>query len=208
MPDVFVPESTNQPAASYAPPHPPHAHPFATFCRNPDGVHFQNQEEDENILLFLRKHFITNVPWIFIAFFLSLIPFIFFSSAFRSFINTVFSLSDGLIFILIAFYYLIVFNYILINFITWFYNVSLVTNKRIVDIDFSDLVYHDVAVTRLTLVEDVNYTQVGFIRTLFNYGDAFVQTAGEQRHFDFLAVPSPSKAVDIIQTLIGRRREH
>ena len=33
---------------------------------------------------------------------------------------------------------------------------------RIVDIDYSGLLYHDVAFTKLNLIEDVNYIKTGF----------------------------------------------
>lgn len=185
---------------------PSHIRHLATFYEKPTGVHFRNQEEDEEILLFLRRHFATNLPWLFITIILVAIPLIF--AYILPYLNqmniNLFFLPSRYMTIFIIFYYLIVFNYFLINFITWYFNISIITQKRIVDIDFSDLVYHDVAVTKLTLVEDVNYTRVGFLRSLFDYGDVFVQTAGEKLHFDFLAVPHPEKVVDIIQNLIGK----
>jgi len=185
-----------------------HVSHLASFFERPDGVSFKNQKGDEKILLFLRKHFITNLGWLFIVFVLVFLPPLISISSSRFSVFAIFDLPPSFTIVLVIFYYLIVFNYFFINFITWFYNISLVTQKRIIDIDFSNLVYHNVAATKLSLVEDVNYTQVGFIRTLFDYGDAVVQTAGEELHFDFLAVPKPGKVVDIVQNLIGRRREH
>lgn len=183
-----------------------HFHAFSSFCQDPPkNIHFQNQDDGETILLFLRAHFITNVPWILGAIILAALPPIFL--LYQSFVSLFFSISipQNFITIFVLFYYLLVFTYIFVNFIHWFYNVSLITNKRIVDIDFSDLVFHDVAITKLNLIEDVNYTQSGFLRSFFNYGDVFVQTAGETKHFDFLAVPNPQKAVTIISELIGRK---
>lgn len=180
---------------------------LASFFEKPDGVSFQNQEEDEKILLFLRPHFITNLPWIFITLVLMAIPPLFLTLNSQFSILNLNALPARFTTIFTVFYYLIILNYIFISFITWFYNVSLVTQKRIVDIDFSDLVYHDVAITKLSLIEDINYAQSGFIRSFFNYGDVFVQTAGEKTHFDFLATPKPGKVVDIIQNLIGRRHD-
>lgn len=200
MPDVFVARKNQNKNASFMP-------RLASFFEKPDGVSFQNQEEDEEILLFLRPHFITNTLWIFIALILIAIPPLFLTLNSQFSIFNLNALPTRFTIIFIVFYYLIVSNYIFISFITWFYNISLVTQKRIVDIDFSDLVYHDVAITKLSLVEDINYTQTGFIRSFFNYGDVFVQTAGEKFHFDFLATPKPGKVVDIIQNLIGRRHD-
>lgn len=202
MPDVFVARKNQNKNK-----HPSFMPHLASFCEKPDGVSFQNQEEDEKILLFLRRHFITNVPWIFIALILIAIPPFFLTLNSQLSIFNLSALPARFTTIFTVFYYLIILNYIFISFITWFYNISLVTQKRIVDIDFSDLVYHDVAITKLSLIEDVNYTQSGFIRSFFNYGDVFVQTAGEKTHFDFLATPKPGKVVDIIQNLIGRRHD-
>lgn len=201
MPDIFVSEENKKTLSS----HPiRHVHHLASFCHRPLGISFKNQEEDEEILLILRKHFITNVPWIFFTLvFIVLLPVL-------SAINSRFlfidfsSIPSRFITVFVIFYYLIVFNYLFINFITWFYNITIVTNKRIVDIDFSDLVYHDVAATTLNLIEEIRYTQSGFLRTFFNYGDLFVQTAGENPNIEALAFPKPDEATKIIQNLIGK----
>lgn len=187
-------------------PHP--IHRFTSFDKMPLGVSFQHQEADETILLYLRKHFITNLPWLIVTFILVLIPFliIFFSSFLSLIFPPLFSLPLRFTIILFIFYYLITFSYFFINFITWFYNITLITQKRLVDVDFSDLVYHDVAITKLNLVEDINYNQVGFIRTFFDYGDIFVQTAGDKPNFEALAVPKPREAIHIMEDLIGRSK--
>lgn len=202
MPDIFVQPIEKNPAI---PPSSkiPHIHHLASFCDHPGGITFRSQESDEIILLFLRRHFITNVPWIIVSLVLIVIPP--FLSMFLSDISSFFlSLPSAFLSVFIIFYYLVILTFVIVEFITWYFNTSIVTQKRIIDIDFSDLLYHDVAITKLNLVEDTNYTQTGFIRSLFNYGDVFVQTAAEKVHFDFLAVPNPTKAINIIQNLIGK----
>ncbi len=194
MPDIFTSTKTDlkQPV-----------HFFSSFCENPDGISFQNQEHDEVVILFLRKHFITNVPWIATAVFLIILPLIpplFFTESSFPFNN----ISHPLRIIITFFYYLIVFAYAFINFITWYYDVFIITQKRVVDIDFSDLLYHHMAITKLDLVQDVIYSQSGFLRSLFNYGDLFIQTAGNNPNFDGLAIPQPARAANIISNLIGK----
>lgn len=200
MPDIFV-----DPKPSIAQKI-PHANHFASFAEHPYGVSFQNQEPDEVILLFLRRHFVTNISWIFLAAVFLVIPLLFPFIPFIDVARTpLTSLPSNFLTVFLIFYYLLIFTFVLVQLMTWYFNISIVTHRRIIDIDFSDLIYHDVAVTKLELIEDVNYTQIGFLRSLFNYGDVFVQTAGEKLHFDFLAVPQPTRVVDIIQNLIGRR---
>lgn len=178
---------------------------LSSFCKNPKGVSFQTQKHNETIVLFLRAHLIKNLYWIIISFLLILIPIIigilssvfgiqFFSSPLVSHFTAVY----------VIFYYLIVFSFIFINFLHWFYNVFIVTTERVVDIDYSEIVVHNIAITKLTHVQDVNYTQSGFIPTLFNYGNLFVQTAGTEINFEALSVPKPREATHIIGELIGK----
>ena len=47
---------------------------FSSFCKNPEGVTFQTQEEREKILLFLSRDFATNLKWILIGILLIIIP--------------------------------------------------------------------------------------------------------------------------------------
>lgn len=186
-----------------------HNHPFATYCAHPKNVWFKDQESDEDILLLLRKHHVTNIPWIIFTFLLLTIPpliFAFFNSSIgQPFVPPPTVIPVRYIIVLTLFYYLVVFGYAIVSFMTWFYNVSLVTNKRVVDIDFSDVIYHNVAATKIILIQDVDYTQSGFIRTFFNYGDVFVQTASDSPNFDFLAVPKPGQVVNLLESLIGKR---
>ncbi len=180
--------------------HRPHA--LSSFCINPTGVHFESQQENEKILLFLRSHFITNISWIFIAIVLvlapAIIPFVF------PLLNLNLSfIPPGLLTISILFYYLIIFSYALSSFMTWFYNIFIVTEQRIVDIDYSHTVIHNVAETKLTHIQDVNHTQVGFIGSLLNFGNISVQTSGNEVNFEALSIPQPRKVGEIIASLIG-----
>lgn len=203
MPDIFTSTKTDPVKKAFALSEKQPVGFFSTFCENPEGVSFQNQEPDEVIVLFLRKHFITNVPWITTVIFLIFLPFfVYLFLASQNLLIT--SLSSQLKTIIIAFYYLIVFAYAYISFITWYYDVFIISQKRVVDIDFSDLIYHHMAITKIELIQDVIYSQTGFLRSLFNYGNLFIQTAGNNPNFDALAIPQPAKAAQIISNLIGK----
>lgn len=180
-----------------------HPHMFYSFLENPAGIYFEEQEEDEKALLVLRRHFITNLHWIIIGTILFVLPLIFipFSSTLSVF--DFFQLPPHFILIFTIFYYLIVFTYLFVNFITWYFNVVLITNKKVVDVDFSNLVYKNVAATKHSLLQDASYSQIGVLRSLFDYGDVLVQTAGSLDNFNFNAVPKPGKVVQIVEDLIG-----
>lgn len=176
-----------------------------SFSENPKGVSFQGQEEGEEILLFLRRHMATNLPWFLKAVVASIIPLLFlFLSNFVS-IPTFLPQTDIVFFIL--FYYLVIFGYVFVNFIGWFYNVSFITNQRIVDVNFSQLVFESVAETKIPQIEDVTYHQVGFLRSMFDFGDITIQTAGKSSNFEFDGAPHPEKAVGIINRNLTKRGE-
>ena len=196
MADIFVAPKQNK----------PHMNILSSFCQNPQGVSFETQKDQELIILFLRSHFLTNLSWIFLIIVLIALPLIagvilpnmhisFLASEVASRFVTVFAL----------FYYLIVFSYIFLSFLSWFYNVFIVTTERILDIDYSDIVVHNMAETKLNHVEDVRYTQSGFIPSFINYGDLFVQTAGTEANFEASSIPRPREATDIITELTGKK---
>lgn len=218
MPDIFNPSPKpsvtpeGPKSVSFSQPTDPASHqfkklsPLSAFCQFPTGITIEDLEPDEHFHLFLRAHFITNQSWItitLILFAISLILFFFFST-------TSFPLSFlGLRYILsfVIFYYLTVFTYAFINFITWFYNVGLITNKRVINIDYSDLTYHNVCATKIDLVKDIEYTQAGFTRSFFDYGDVIVHTdvfTPNKESFDFKEVPKPAAVVSLIENMIGK----
>lgn len=176
--------------------------PLSSLCEYPKGISFQSQAKDEAILLLARKHFVTNLGWIIAVIVLLLIPPLF-GIIINLFDETFVTLPPQFVFLSILFYFCLVFTYAFSNFITWFYNILLITQKEIVDIDYSHLIYHDVAATNVNLVEDVNYIQGGFFRGIFNFGDVFVQTAGGKENIEAFAIPRPAMVAKIILNLIG-----
>jgi hypothetical protein len=179
---------------------------FTTYCRYPKGVGFAEQNDDETILLFLRRDFITNVPWIVTTFALGFVPylvrFIFVSTNF-----SLFSLPDNISFILVSFYYLIVVGFVFSNMVSWFYNIGLVTDKRGVDIDFFDLATINVATASLPDIIDVEYTQAGFFQSLFDYGDVRLRVEATGEVFVFEKVPRPTQVAGIVSNLIGKQKK-
>lgn len=212
MPDIFSepqPSATPPVAQPVAPaaedqtPHPVHL--FTTYCKYPKNVGFAEQADDETIILFLRRDFITNVPWLAATIALGFIPylirFIFVSTNF-----SLFTLPDNISFALVSFYYLIVFGFAFANMVSWFYNIGLVTNKRGVDIDFLDLATINVATASLPDIIDVEYTQAGFFQSLFDFGDVRLRVEATGEVFVFDKVPRPTEVSGVISNLIGKQK--
>lgn len=177
--------------------------PLSAFLLRPAGVRYGAQEEKEEIILLLRRHPVTNLPWMAPLIVFLLIPPLFIPLfSFLKMIPPNFPASFKLIGTF--FWYLGCFGFFLVNFLLWYFNVNLVTNKRIIDLDFISLLYKEITATRISQVEDVTYKMGGLISTIFNYGDVLVATAGPQVNIEFLGVPKPGEAARIIIDLLGK----
>jgi hypothetical protein len=95
----------------------------------------------------------------------------------------------------------------LINFLLWYFTVSIVTNERVIDIDYVTILNKKFAATMIAKIEDVTMRRSGFMQAIFNYGDVVIQTAAHEVQFGFLSVPKPEEVVRIINQLMGRE-EH
>ena len=85
--------------------------------------------------------------------------------------------------------------------------MGLVTNKRIIDLNVYGILSKQFSETKIDLIEDVSYSQVGSIRSVFNYGDVHMQTAGTLSNFEFDRAPEPARITKIIGELIGGKNE-
>lgn len=158
-------------------------------------VHFQTQEPEEKILMILRAHWITNLPWLILAAILFFAPVVLF---FTPFLPS-FPLEFRLIFFIG--WYLILLMYVFQRFLSWFFNLSIITDERIIDVDFYDVTVKKVSDADIDKIQDVTFTNAGALGAVFNYGDVLVQTASEITEFVFNKVPDPAKVADILQRL-------
>lgn len=174
--------------------------PLSSYAMNPNGIRFETQQEDEEVVLFLRQHPVVNVPWIIIAIFLFIAPTVVIPFVLRFFPFAI-PLPGSYAVIGAAFWYLATFGYILGNFLYWFFNIYIVTNKRIVDIDFKYLLFKEFTEADLSKIQDLSYRTGGILATVFNYGTVLIQTAAEFENLEFEAVPKPEGIVQTIRKL-------
>jgi membrane protein YdbS with pleckstrin-like domain len=210
MPDIFISpdEKLHEPAPSGLPKKTPtteaqkmalhgHSHSLlSAFSFYPDHIDFETRSNEEKIVLFLRQHIIVNVKWVLITIFLLAVP------SLAKFFGVFESLPVGFELVITLACYLFTFAYALESFLGWYFNVYIVTNMWVVDVDFHNLIYKQVSDADLEKIQDVTYNMGGVARTVFNYGDVFIQTAAEVAQFEFLAVPYPDRVAKIINDLI------
>lgn len=179
--------------------YPEHTHnKLSSFCLYPEDIDFETRSNEEKVILMLRAHIVTNVRWILITIALVLVP------GFLKGFGVFSMLPTGFELVITLAWYLFTTAYALESFLSWYFNVYFVTNLRVIDVDFYNLIYKQVSDVNIDKIQDVSYNMGGVGRTFFNYGNVFIQTAAEVSNFDFLAVPNPDKVAKIIEDMINK----
>ena len=174
--------------------------PLSTFCVYPHRVGFINQEPNEKVILIIRRHLITNIGWILVAGAIALLPYILVVVPIFSFLPANYQMVINLIF------YLLALTVVLQGFLSWFFSVNIITNKRVIDVDFVNLIYRKISDAEISHIEDATTTMGSVIRTLFDFSDVNIQTAAEDKEIEFEAVPHPDKVAKILSELRIRDR--
>lgn len=182
--------------------------PLAAFSVHPPKIRFETQSDQEIILLLLRQHVVTLVPWVILFVLMFFIPFwLPLVIGILTFDINIVPVGFRVVGILI--WYLVTFGIAFQSFLYWYFNVYIVTNERVIDIDFLSLMYKRVSDAPIAKIQDVTYSMGGLLRAILDYGDVTVQTAGELPNFDFLAVPHPDKVAKVIGDLMQKEQnEH
>jgi hypothetical protein len=169
---------------------------FSAYLVGPTWVSFDTKEPQEKIILLLRGHWVTNVPWVVGALVMMVVPLMLSVFPALSFLPLRFQVMA------VLFWYLLTLAFIFEQFLGWFYNIYIVTDQRVVDIDFINLIYRQVDAARMTHIENVSIMQGGMIQALFNYGMVFIQTAAEVENIEFEKVPNPAAVVKTINLIM------
>lgn len=164
-----------------------------SFCLNPH-TRFETQEEGETVVLVLRAHPVTQIPWVVNSVVILVLLIIL-----DLFLSNVLTL--GQIIFTNVFVIAVILAYIWHNFLLYFFNVGVITNKRILDMDFFGILYREVSEANINRVEDITAKSVGYFGSVFNYGNVFIQTAGALVNIEFISVPAPGEAVRIINSI-------
>lgn len=174
---------------------------FPALFQRPAKIRFDKQEENEVIELFLRQHPIVNVFWISLTLFLLVLPVIVLQ------VDTLLGLDFSLqlpVNILVGgliIYYLLLVAYAFEQFLSWYFNVYIVTNMHIVDINFYSLLSKEVVEISLDDIEVIAYQQAGVLGSLFHFGNVEIETAAETKRILFEKVPRPDVVTDQVQDL-------
>lgn len=171
----------------------------SSFVSMPEGVCFEHQQENESVYMLLRPHQITNLTWIVTTILFLIAPFIVGGFIIGFFPNFFASLNPSYVVVLYLFWNCVILMYAFCKYLIWFFSAYLITNNRLVDVDFLGLFNKEYTETLIDNVQDVTSEIKGPIQVVFNYGLVLVQTASEKAEIEFEDVPHP----DIVTKVIG-----
>jgi membrane protein YdbS with pleckstrin-like domain len=89
------------------------------------------------------------------------------------------------------------------------HDVWALTNQRLVDSLRRHWFHHQMSSADLLDIQDVSVEREGPLRTMFDFGDVRVQTAGQQANFLLGAIPHPAQVLSRIDAMRDEaRRSH
>ncbi len=179
---------------------------FPSLFQTPLKIRFEQQEVNEKIELFLRQHPIVNVVWVTLSLILLVLPPILIQLDSSLNFNFISQVPVNLLLGGLIVYYLILLAYAFEQFLHWYFNVYIVTNLHIVDVNFHSILSKEVVEISLEDIEVISHKVVGVLGSLFHYGEVFIETASETKNIVFDKVPRPDMVADKIQDLQKTRK--
>lgn len=163
--------------------------------------HFKGQRDDETIILVIRRHWFNILQQLFLVFLM--VAFLFGSLIYLPTLFPILSTASvqSLFMFLENSFALVIWMIFFLIWIDYYFDVWIVTTRRIVNINQKGLFVRTVSELEFNKIQDVTTEVKGVIGTFLNFGDVFIQTAGERERFLFRQVPDPYAIKDLIMNL-------
>jgi len=163
----------------------------------------------EKIVLLIRPHLFILITRVGLWLVIALVPLFlyqFVGPVMISLLPT--AIAEPVLILAASIFYLYVWLFAFTNYVLYYLDVWVVTTDRIINAEQDGLFARVTSEQRLYRVQDVTAEQKGFFATVLNYGNVYIQTAGEKERFAFKQVPAPSYiAKKIIQMADQNRKD-
>lgn len=163
---------------------------------------FPGQEEREAIFVFVRPYFLAFVPASLVFTLIFILALVIQVGVRFGYIGSgLGSLGVNAVVLGLGVFELFVLIVYLIALLDFYYDILIVTDRRLVDIEQKQLFHRDISEMHLEEIQDVNSQVSGFFATIFGFGQVLVQTAGSQANFIFKNLRHPREVASIISDL-------
>lgn len=163
--------------------------------------HFQGQHENEEVLRIIHRHWFNISVHYAASVLVTLVilsSFIAIPAIFPDLLSVV---HPSLFYFVFNTFVLFMWIYAFLVWIDYYFDVWIITNERIVNIEQKGLFARQVSELKFSRVQDVTSVVDGFFPTILNFGDVYVQTAAEQERFAFRQIPDPYAIKDMVMKL-------
>ena len=163
-----------------------------------DKKKFQEIQEQEEIIKIIHRHWFN----IFVQFIPIIAMVILLFGAF-AFLPSFFqgNNSGSLLLFLESTFALFIWLYGFFIWIDYYFDIWIITSERIINVEQRGLFIRSMSEVKYSRIQDVTAEEKGVIPTMMDYGDVFVQTAGEKERFVFRKVPNPYGLKDMIMNM-------
>lgn len=169
--------------------------------------HFKGQRESETILAVIHRHwFDIATHFILIVFFTGLLGATFFALPSVVSQSGMFSNLTVILFLQNTFL-LLIWMYAFLVWIDYYFDVWIITNERIINIEQKGLFVRSVSELKFSRIQDVTSEVRGMIPTILNFGDVKIQTASDEDFFLFRQVPDPYHVKDVVMERLRTERD-
>lgn len=164
----------------------------------PSNVRFDRKEKDEEIIMITRKHWIAYFTHILLAFFIPLLPIVLLVISSNSEIYGKSTVYLGLFVASVV----ISVNIIVTAIVQWYYNISIITDKRILCLKVNSIFQHSYTEILWRKIQDVSHDSMGVLSSIFDIGNVYLDTAGEGIDLTLKFVPKPRDVQEVINNLV------
>jgi len=163
---------------------------------------FPGKEQDEKIVMIVRRHWTLFAGHIFMSIVYFSIPIVvyFLVSYFLVSGITEFQFFPAIV-LLVSLYYSFWCLFLFKGFVDFYFDAWIITNTRLIDIDQKGFFDHTTAELRLDKIQDIVVEVKGFFPSIFHYGTIKAQTAAAVQLFSLEEIPDPDKIKNIIAEL-------
>lgn len=169
--------------------------------------HFRGQREGEKILRIIHRHWFNIVAHYALIALLGFILIVTLSILTTIFPGLITSDQTTFLVFLQNLFLIFLWLYGYLIWIDYYFDVWIITNERIVNIEQKGLFVRQVSELKFSRIQDVTSEVVGLIPTLLNFGDVKVQTAAEEDFFLFRQIPDPYFVKDLIMERLRTDRD-
>lgn len=140
---------------------------------------FPGQRDHEEIILIIRKHWITDLKIAFLFLFVGVIPMITYLALSITYWPHHLQNYTIIIAFIFSFYSLFIFLFIYISWLNHELDLIIVTNERIINHDQVDFLHRQISETNLQQIQDIKGSEKGLLGNIFHFGVMEVRTAAD-----------------------------